>query len=95
MPNDFPPFFSGMTGVEERDREGQGVVDKQKKCFVMKEQRRSFTFCSNRPGCSSGSVPPGPTSGSLLWNHLGNLSVLAGRSTKELFAQIVVNQFVF
>lgn len=60
----FPPFFlqddRGRREREsERDRKGQGATGKQKKRSVMKEQRRSFTFCFNRAERSSGSVPPG------------------------------------
>lgn len=55
-------------------------MDKHEKCFVMREQRRSFTFCLNRPGRGSGSVSPGQTSGPLSpWNNLKDLSVFAGR----------------
>lgn len=41
---------------------GLSAMDKCKKCFVMKEQQRSFTFCFNRPRLSSGSVPLGQAS---------------------------------
>lgn len=36
-------------------------MDKQNKCFVMKEQQRSFAFCCNHPRCSLGWKPLGST----------------------------------